>query len=63
MICNVYKKKRKTKSGKVTVDRLYRGRYRLDGDYAVTEIPLDTPDKQVAEQKLYHMISYAGIIS
>lgn len=51
MIFHVYKKKR-TRKGKTTLDRLYRGRYRLDGEYAVTEVSLNTPDKQVAAQRL-----------
>ena len=55
MIFHVYKKKR-TKNGKSVTDRLYRGRYRLGGDYAVMEVPLDTPDKQVAEQKLREIV-------
>ena len=43
MIFNVYKKKRRGKNGKMIPDRLYRGKYRLDGDYDVTDIPLKLP--------------------
>jgi len=68
MISNVYKPKRKNKSGKSVSARLYRGRYRLDGDFLITEIPLETADKQVAERKLAEIIAEkererAGIIS
>jgi len=55
MICHVFKRKRK-KNGKTVTDRFYRGRFRLDGDYAVSEIALQTADKQVAEQKLREII-------
>ena len=55
MIFHVYKKKR-TKNGKAVTDRCYRGRYRLDGDYAITELSLETADKQVAEQKLREIV-------
>jgi len=55
MICNVYKRKRK-KNGKTVTDRNYRGRYRLDGDYAITDVALGTSDKQVAEKKLREII-------
>ncbi|GHB93262.1 hypothetical protein GCM10007047_05730 [Cerasicoccus arenae] len=55
MISHVYKPKRK-KNGKTIVSRNYRGRYRLDGDFAVTEIALRTTDKQVAEKRLAEII-------
>jgi integrase len=51
MICMIYRRKR-TIDGKVEMARLYRGRYRLDGDTKITEIPLHTPDKRVAQQRL-----------
>jgi integrase len=51
MICMIYRRKR-TIDGKVEMARLYRGRYRLDGDIKITEIPLHTPDKRVAQQRL-----------
>jgi integrase len=34
------------------VGRLYRGRYKLDGEFKVTTLPLHTTDKQLANQKL-----------
>ena len=37
-------------------DRLYRGRYRLDGEERIREVPLKTPDKQIAEQRLNKII-------
>ena len=55
MKVHVYKKKRR-KNGKMIPDRCYRGRYRLDGDFATTEIPLNTPDKQVAEKRLRELV-------
>ncbi len=68
MISHVYKPKRKNKAGKTVSARLYRGRYRLDGDFATIEIPLGTDDKQVAEKKLAQIIAEkererAGIIA
>ena len=51
MIESVYKPRRR-KNGKVSVARLYRGRYRLDGDIQVRDIALDTPDRQVALERL-----------
>jgi len=55
MKSHVYKKKRK-KNGKTVLDRHYRGRYRLEGDFAATDIPLHTSDKQVAEKKLREIV-------
>ena len=68
MICHVFKKKRRNANGKMIADRHYRGRYRLEGDYRIHEVPLDTSDKQVAEQKLKAIIKEsemekAGIIA
>ena len=67
MISHVYKPKRK-KNGKVVIARNYRGRYRLDGDFSVTDVALKTTDKHVAEQKLRDIIKEkeherAGIIA
>jgi len=67
MIAHTYKPKRK-KNGKTVVARIYRGRYRLDGDFAVTDVALKTQDKQVAEKRLKEIVSEAekeraGIIS
>lgn len=55
MISHVYRKKRK-KNGKTVLDRNYRGRYRLDGDYEMTDVALKTIDKQIAEEKLRDII-------
>jgi integrase len=38
------------------VGRLYRGRYKLDLDEKMSDVPLRTPDKQVAEQRLRKII-------
>jgi len=51
MICNVFKTKRRI-NGRLHVGRLYRGRFKLDGEFRVTTIPLNTTDKQLAQQKL-----------
>jgi hypothetical protein len=51
MTFNVFRPKRKI-NGRLHVGRLYRGRYKLDGEFKVTTIPLHTTDKQLAKQKL-----------
>jgi integrase len=51
MICNVFRPKRKI-NGRLHVGRLYRGRFKLDGEFKVTTLPLHTTDKQLANQKL-----------
>jgi len=56
------------RNGKLYVNRLYRGQYRLDNDVTVTNVPLKTPDKQVAEERLRKIIREkqqegAGIIA
>ena len=51
MICNVFRPKRKI-NGRLHVGRLYRGRYKLDGEFKMTTLPLHTTDKQLANQKL-----------
>lgn len=56
MIAHVYKPRRH-KDGKLVVSRLYRARIRLQGDSSVTEVPLETSDRQVAEKKLAELIS------
>ncbi len=55
MIRHVYKPS-KREGGKRVFDRLYRGRYRLDGDERIREVPLKTPDKQIAEKRLNKII-------
>jgi len=47
MIAYVYKPKRR-KADKVLTQRTYRGRYRLKGEFLVSDVPLDTTDRQVA---------------
>jgi hypothetical protein len=46
MIRHVYKPS-KREGGKRVFDRLYRGRYRLDGVERIREVPLKTSDKQI----------------
>jgi integrase len=55
MICSVFKPSRK-KNGKRIRQRLYWGQYRLDGHVKVTRVPLETPDKQVAEERLRKLV-------
>jgi hypothetical protein len=67
MICMIYRRKRVT-NGKTLMARLYRGRYRLEGDTKITEIPLHTPDKRVAQQRLEQVVrdkqmEQAGILA
>jgi len=38
------------------VGRLWRGRYKLDLDEKMSDVPLRTPDKQVAEQRLRKIV-------
>ncbi len=55
MICTVFRPKR-IKDGKIQVARMYRGRYRLGDDPRVTDIPLHTNDKRVAQQRLEEIV-------
>ena len=55
MICMIYRRKRTT-NGKVEMARLYRGRYRLDGETKITDVSLHTPDKRVAQQRLEQIV-------
>jgi integrase len=59
MICNVYRQKRIV-NGRVQVARLYRGRFKLDGEFKVTTIPLHTTDKQLAQQRLLVAVRQRG---
>jgi integrase len=56
MIAHVFRPKRRV-GGKVVIRRIYRGRYRLSGDFAITEVSLATSDRQVAEKRLRDIIS------
>ncbi len=55
MISMIYRRRR-TVDGKIEMARLYRGRYRLEGDAKITEVPLHTADKRVAQQRLEQII-------
>jgi len=55
MVAHVYKPRRR-KNGQLFTFRLYRGRYRLEGDFMVRDVALGTADKQVAERKLQEII-------
>jgi len=66
MICTVFRPKR-VRNGKPYLARLFRGRYRLDGDTKIHDVPLHTTDKVAAQQKLREIIKTrhleaAGII-
>jgi len=56
MISYVYKPRRRTPGGKVEIQRTYRGRYRLNADTSVTDVTLDTADKQIAQARLAAII-------
>ena len=55
MILTIFRPKR-TKNGKANVARSYRGRYRLDGEERITDIPLHTTDKRVARERLEKIV-------
>ena len=55
MILTVFRPKR-IKNGKVQIARSYRGRYRLDGEEKITDIPLHTTDKRVAQQRIEQIV-------
>ena len=55
MICTIFRPKR-TKNGKAQVSRLYRGRYRLEGEAKINDVPLHTSDKRVAQQRLEEIV-------
>jgi hypothetical protein len=55
MISSVFKRRRRYK-GALEVSKSYYGRYRLDGDFLVSIVCLETSDKLVAERKLAEII-------
>ncbi len=55
MIAYVYKPKRR-KGGKLVIQRTYRGRFRLAGQFDIQDVPLDTTDKQAAHSKLLALV-------
>ena len=55
MILTVFRPKR-IKNGKVQIARSYRGRYRLDGEKKITDIPLHTTDRRVAQQRIEQIV-------
>jgi len=57
MIAYVFRPKRKDRNGKTVISRCYRSRYRLDGEYSITEVSLKTADKQVAKKRLTEIIT------
>jgi len=68
MIAYVYRPRRRDAAGKLVTVRDFSGRYRLDGNFAITQVALHTSDKQAAQQKLRAIIKEkelerAGIIA
>ena len=57
MIAHVFKTRRRNAVGKVETARLYRGRFRLNGDFTINEVALGTTDRQVAEKKLAEIVA------
>jgi hypothetical protein len=55
MILTVFRPKR-IKNGKVQIARSCRGRYRLDGEKKITDIPLHTTDRRVAQQRIEQIV-------
>jgi hypothetical protein len=55
MILTVFRPKR-IKNGKVQIARSYRGRYRLYGEKKITDIPLHTTDRRVAQQRIEQIV-------
>ena len=55
MILTVFRPKR-LKNGKIRIGRSYRGRYRLDGEHRITDIPLHTTDRRVAQQRIEQIV-------
>ena len=58
MIAYVYKPTR-TRKGKKVSARLYRGRYRLDDDFAVIDVALNTADKEIANKRIRDLVTEA----
>ncbi|PTX97997.1 hypothetical protein DB346_19640 [Verrucomicrobia bacterium LW23] len=55
MICMIYRRKRAV-GGKVELARLYRGRYRLEGEAKIKDVALNTSDKRIAQQNLEKIV-------
>jgi hypothetical protein len=54
MICYVYKPKRRLPNGKVEVQRTNRGRYRLAGEFSVTDLAQSNISQRVAQELIRH---------
>ena len=68
MIANVFKRKRRRGGKIVETSDSYYARYRLDGEYAITQVCLETSDKVVAQKKLSDLVrekerERAGIVA
>ncbi len=55
MILTIFRPKR-IKNGKPHISRSYRARYRLDGEGQITDVPLHTTDKRIAQQRLEQIV-------
>ena len=55
MIETIYKPSRQKNGGRV-IGRMYRGKYRLDPNAVIKDVPLHTNDKQVAQQRLRKIV-------
>ncbi|MET0222786.1 MAG: hypothetical protein ABW346_00210, partial [Terrimicrobium sp.] len=55
MILTVFRPKR-IKNGKARIARSYRGRYRLEEEDNINDIPLYTTDKRVARERLEKIV-------
>lgn len=57
MVAYIYKPRRRDPDGKLIISPLYRARFRLQGEFKLYEVALNTTDRQVAEKKLSELIS------
>jgi len=55
MILTIFRPKR-TKNGKTHISRSYRGRYRIEKGGNIEDVPLNTTDKRVAQQRLEQIV-------
>jgi len=55
MVATIYRHRRRV-DGEIITARTYRGRYRLDGESKIVEVPLKTSDKQAARIRLEQII-------
>ena len=55
MILTIFRPKR-TKNGQPPVSRSYRGRYRIEKSGNIEDVPFNTTDKRIAQQRLEQIV-------